>query len=82
MAEPVIRNQSELEALGWEVHVLEGLDHTSAMQAANVVPILRPWLDRISTRNGDPRASLPRPNAVTTAPGVSEIRSLSRCLPR
>ena len=50
MAEPVVRNQSELEALGWEVHVLDGLDHTSAMQAANVLPILRPWLDRIGTR--------------------------------
>jgi hypothetical protein len=24
--------------------VLEGLDHTQAMQAAQVVPILRPWL--------------------------------------
>jgi hypothetical protein len=24
--------------------VLDGLDHTQAMQAANVLPILRPWL--------------------------------------
>ena len=29
---------------GWEVRVLEGLDHTQAMQAAQVLPILRPWL--------------------------------------
>jgi len=26
------------------VQVLEGLDHTQAMQAAHVLPILRPWL--------------------------------------
>ena len=32
------------EALGWEVRVLEGLDHMQAMQAAQVLPILRPWL--------------------------------------
>jgi hypothetical protein len=31
-------------ALGWEVRVLEGLDHTQAMQAVHVLPILRPWL--------------------------------------
>jgi pimeloyl-ACP methyl ester carboxylesterase len=43
-AGPVIRGQAELEALGWEVRVLEGLDHTQAMQAAHVLPVLRPWL--------------------------------------
>jgi len=26
------------------VRVLEGLDHTQAMQAVHVLPILRPWL--------------------------------------
>jgi hypothetical protein len=26
------------------VRVLEGLDHTQAMQAVQVLPILRPWL--------------------------------------
>jgi hypothetical protein len=26
------------------VRVLDGLDHTQAMQATNVLPILRPWL--------------------------------------
>jgi pimeloyl-ACP methyl ester carboxylesterase len=36
--------RAELEALGWQVRVLEGLDHTQAMQAANVLPVLRPWL--------------------------------------
>jgi pimeloyl-ACP methyl ester carboxylesterase len=44
MADPVIRHRAELEALGWEVRVLEGLDHTQAMQAAQVLPILRSWL--------------------------------------
>jgi pimeloyl-ACP methyl ester carboxylesterase len=44
MADPVIRRRAELEALGWQVRVLEGLDHTQAMQAAQVLPILRPWL--------------------------------------
>jgi hypothetical protein len=44
MAHPVIDRRAELEALGWEVRVLEGLDHTQAMQAAHVLPILRPWL--------------------------------------
>ena len=44
MADPVIDRRAELEALGWQVRVLEGLDHMQAMQAAQVVPILRPWL--------------------------------------
>jgi pimeloyl-ACP methyl ester carboxylesterase len=44
MADPVIGRRGELEALGWEVRVLEGLDHTQAMQAVHVLPILRPWL--------------------------------------
>jgi pimeloyl-ACP methyl ester carboxylesterase len=43
-ARPVINRRAELEALGWQVKVLEGLDHTQAMQAVQVVPILRPWL--------------------------------------
>jgi pimeloyl-ACP methyl ester carboxylesterase len=41
---PVIRHRAELEALGWDVVVLDGLDHMQAMQAAQVVPVLRPWL--------------------------------------
>jgi pimeloyl-ACP methyl ester carboxylesterase len=44
LAGPVIHRRAELEALGWEVRVLEGLDHTQAMQAVHVLPILRPWL--------------------------------------
>jgi pimeloyl-ACP methyl ester carboxylesterase len=44
IAGPVIRRRAELEALGWQVRVLEGLNHMQAMQAAQVLPILRPWL--------------------------------------
>jgi pimeloyl-ACP methyl ester carboxylesterase len=44
VADPVIRRRDELEALGWQVEVLEGLDHMQAMQAAQVLPMLRPWL--------------------------------------
>ena len=44
MADPVVDRRAELEALGWEVRVLEGLDHLQAMQATQVLPILRPWL--------------------------------------
>jgi pimeloyl-ACP methyl ester carboxylesterase len=44
IAGPVINRRAELEALGWEVRVLEGLDHIQAMQAVHVLPILRPWL--------------------------------------
>jgi pimeloyl-ACP methyl ester carboxylesterase len=45
IAGPVVQRRAELEALGWQVEVLDGLDHTQAMQAANVLPVLRPWLD-------------------------------------
>ncbi|MDF5753932.1 alpha/beta hydrolase [Spongiactinospora sp. TRM90649] len=38
------RHRTELEALGWEVRLLDGLDHSKAMQAATVLPIIRPWL--------------------------------------
>jgi len=41
---PVIRRRAELEKLGWDVRILEGLDHMQAMQANQVIPILRSWL--------------------------------------
>jgi pimeloyl-ACP methyl ester carboxylesterase len=44
IAGPVLERRAELEALGWQVRVLEGLDHIKAMQAATVLPVLRPWL--------------------------------------
>ena len=45
IAGPLVQRRAELEALGWQVEILDGLDHTQAMQAANVLPVLRPWLD-------------------------------------
>jgi pimeloyl-ACP methyl ester carboxylesterase len=44
IAGPIIAERAELESLGWEVRVLDGLDHLQAMQAKQVVPIIRPWL--------------------------------------
>jgi pimeloyl-ACP methyl ester carboxylesterase len=44
MAAPFIEKRRQMEALGWDVRVLEGLDHTGAMQAKNVLPIIKPWL--------------------------------------
>ncbi|MEU7822541.1 alpha/beta hydrolase [Catellatospora sp. NPDC049133] len=45
IAGPVQRERAALEALGWDVAVLDGLDHMRAMQAAAVLPVLRPWLE-------------------------------------
>ncbi|MFK3980671.1 alpha/beta fold hydrolase [Micromonospora sp. NPDC050397] len=44
IAGPVLRRGTELESLGWDVRALDGLDHTRAMQPAQVLPVLRPWL--------------------------------------
>jgi hypothetical protein len=44
LAGPVVRGQAQLSDLGWDVRVLDGLDHTQTMQAKHVVPILRSWL--------------------------------------
>jgi pimeloyl-ACP methyl ester carboxylesterase len=44
MAAPLLERRGELEAYGWDVRVLDGLDHTQAMQADTVLPVLRPWL--------------------------------------
>lgn len=44
LAGPVVRGQAQLSDLGWDVRVLDGLDHIQAMQAKQVVPILRSWL--------------------------------------
>ena len=55
LADPVIRRRHELEALGWQVEVLEGLDHMQAMQAAQVLPMLRPWLLASAPTSSPPR---------------------------
>jgi pimeloyl-ACP methyl ester carboxylesterase len=44
LARPLLERRTELESYGWEVRVLDGLDHTQAMQAAAALPILRPLL--------------------------------------
>ena len=44
IAGPIIAERAELKSFGWEVRVLDGLDHLQAMQAKQVVPILRSWL--------------------------------------
>ena len=44
LAGPIVRGRGQLEDLGWDVQVLDGLDHIQAMQATTVVPILRSWL--------------------------------------
>jgi len=50
IAGPLIHSRNELVTYGWEVHVLDGLDHTQAMQPANVIPLIRPWLDATLNR--------------------------------
>jgi len=44
LAGPIAARRAELEALGWDVALLDGLDHTTAMQAPAVLPIVLPWL--------------------------------------
>jgi pimeloyl-ACP methyl ester carboxylesterase len=44
LAGPIVQGQAQLSDLGWDVRVLDGLDHIQAMQAKQVVPILRAWL--------------------------------------
>ncbi|MEV0195708.1 alpha/beta hydrolase [Nonomuraea sp. NPDC050691] len=44
IAGPFLDRRAELESLGWEVRVLDGLDHTGAMQPAAALSVLRPWL--------------------------------------
>ena len=47
MVTPLITKADELKKYGWDVQVLEGLDHISAMQPQNVLPVIRPWLDKL-----------------------------------
>src|SRR5437868_10073342 len=44
LAGPIVQGQAQLSNLGWDVRVLDGLDHIQAMQAKQVVPILAPTL--------------------------------------
>jgi hypothetical protein len=47
IGDPLARRRAELIAAGWDVQVLPGLDHLSAMHSAVVLPILADWLRRI-----------------------------------
>lgn len=49
MAAPLIKNAEELKKYGWDVKILDGLDHISAMQPNNALPVIREWLVRKSS---------------------------------
>lgn len=46
IGDTVTDTRSELEALGWEVHLLDGLDHIGAVEPDVVVPLLRGWMNK------------------------------------
>jgi Predicted hydrolases or acyltransferases (alpha/beta hydrolase superfamily) len=50
IARPLLQHRERLEALGWQVRVLDGLDHTAAMQPPAALPVLRAFLDSIEWR--------------------------------
>ena len=50
MGETVARHRAELEGFGWEVQLLEGLNHMEAVASGIAIPIVRQWLAR---RAGD-----------------------------
>ena len=53
IGEALAANRDELVARGWRVELVAGADHTRAMQAAVVLPILTPWLSAgVSTVDG------------------------------
>jgi len=41
---PLLNEPQTLQSLGWDVRVLDGLDHMSAMQPENVLPVIKQWL--------------------------------------
>jgi len=45
-----VRHQAELEAHGWEVHPLPGLNHLKAMNPDAFLPQLTPWLANLPDR--------------------------------
>lgn len=44
---PLLEHRTELEHLGWDVRVLDGLDHFQAMQSDHVLPLLRNWFTAV-----------------------------------
>ncbi|WP_326558094.1 alpha/beta fold hydrolase [Micromonospora sp. NBC_01796] len=54
----VVRSRrSELEAFGWDVRILDGLDPTEAAQPAHVLRLLRPWLTAALADDSSPPAN-------------------------
>ena len=47
IGEPLAAHQEALAAAGWDVQVLPGLDHLSAMHGSVVLPVLAGWLREI-----------------------------------
>lgn len=47
IGEPLAQHQAALIAAGWDVQVLPGLDHLSAMHSSVVLPILTGWLRKV-----------------------------------
>jgi hypothetical protein len=45
---PLAARERELIEAGWDVQVLPGLDHISAMHSAIVVPLIRAWLEKVA----------------------------------
>jgi pimeloyl-ACP methyl ester carboxylesterase len=45
IAATIMETQGELEALGWDVRLLEGLDHAGALQPEVFVPVVADWLE-------------------------------------
>lgn len=44
MATPLVKNAAKLAEYGWDVQVLDGLNHITAMQPVNALPVIKPWL--------------------------------------
>lgn len=50
IADPLVTHRETLEESGWNVRVLPGLDHMSAMHSDLVLPIIRDWLGEIAEK--------------------------------
>ncbi|HEY6710360.1 MAG TPA: hypothetical protein VJB61_22555, partial [Actinomycetota bacterium] len=74
MADPVISRRAELESLGWQVQILEGLDHTRPCRPPTSSPSCAPgssvfWV-RFDNRPMGRGRSGPMHAPGTVAPGV------------
>ena len=48
-------NRELLECLGWQVHLIPDADHSAAVEAEVVVPLMRAFLDEVENREDDSR---------------------------